>query len=149
MTTQTSDLRTIATRIASATDEVTDATRDALSDTLGRVFPEATHGDESPEMANAFSLAISTATRDFIESWVRINVPPTLTWRNDHGDDVVCSCGNEVHTDGFQPCDDQGAEVEPLRKSWLISLVKCGRCLAIFHQPDGLRAGSVLIGERL
>lgn len=75
---------------------------------------------------------------------------PRMTWRNEHGDDVVCTCGNEVTSDGFDPCDARGLPVQPTAKEWPLTLVRCNRCSAVYHQPPTVPArdaGAVITGE--
>jgi hypothetical protein len=50
-----------------------------------------------------------------------------------HDEDAwVCICGNEPHTDGFYPCDENGNEVEP-NLDWE-DLYTCGSCGRIINR---------------
>ena len=46
----------------------------------------------------------------------------------------ICICGNRPDSDGFQTCDDQGNEMEPLIGSRWNGLYVCGDCGRIIHQ---------------
>ena len=45
----------------------------------------------------------------------------------------VCLCGNTPMSDGFQPCDAEGNEVEPNKGTWM-GLYVCDRCGRIIRQ---------------
>ena len=45
----------------------------------------------------------------------------------------VCVCGNTPTSDGFQPCDAAGNEVEPEKGIWN-GLYVCDRCGRIIRQ---------------
>ena len=51
-------------------------------------------------------------------------------------DEWLCDCGNQAHTDGFFPCDSNGAEMEPTVNSEWNGLYVCARCER-FHQVLG------------
>ena len=45
--------------------------------------------------------------------------------------DLICTCGNTTHTDGFYPCDKNGNEIEPTNNSdWDRSYI-CSKCSKI------------------
>lgn len=46
----------------------------------------------------------------------------------------ICICGNRPDSDGFQPCDTNGNEMEPLMGSDWDGLYVCGRCGRIIQQ---------------
>lgn len=129
--------------------QVIEHARDLLNDALPRYFPETLSGDESPDMVFGFERAITRALIEYVDAWYKGNrtATPFLTWRNATGDDVLCTCGNTVDSDGFHPCDGRGNEVEPTPALWPLPLIICGRCRAVYLQNvDALGEGAVLIG---
>ena len=45
-----------------------------------------------------------------------------------------CWCDNMASTDGFQPCNEKGEEIEPTKAAGWIDLYVCGRCGIIIQQ---------------
>jgi hypothetical protein len=53
------------------------------------------------------------------------------------GGEGACRCGNTSISDGFAPCDSNGAEGEPTPEGWDGIRYVCGRCGRIFDQNTG------------
>jgi hypothetical protein len=47
----------------------------------------------------------------------------------------ICLCGNTPGDNGFYPCDEKGAEIEP-DKFWVKPLYVCDNCGRIIHQDS-------------
>lgn len=45
---------------------------------------------------------------------------------------VTCICGNQPHTAGFYPCNEQGLIVEPTPEEWTTNNYVCSDCGLIF-----------------
>jgi hypothetical protein len=65
--------------------------------------------------------------------------------------EIICPCGNYSRSDGFHPCDSEGATVEPTEELWpepLMACASCGRIISV----DGLeenrhRNTAIVIGQ--
>ena len=57
-----------------------------------------------------------------------------VVWKENDEGTFSCDCGNTAWSDGYQPCNDKGEEVEP-NKDWG-GLYVCGRCKTIGLYED-------------
>jgi hypothetical protein len=139
-------------RAAHLLDKLVDAAADLDRDwhpILNTRYPTVAHG-------YGFSLPSFDEFVHDLMTWRdavrRHETPPTLTYRNDYGDDIVCSCGNEPHMDGFSSVTVRGAqvvEVEPTLAEWPVPLIQCRTCDAVFLDAERARmAGRVIYGAR-
>jgi len=59
----------------------------------------------------------------------------SITTHDDY--EWVCHCGNEPHTDGFYPCDDNGRIIDPIDDGDWDGLYVCSRCDSLHTQKEG------------
>jgi hypothetical protein len=70
---------------------------------------------------------------------------PGMTVASFIGDEWHCECGNQPHTDGFQPCLATGRLVEPTIADWTDGeLYRCMRCDRIIEWDSASDRGKIV-----
>lgn len=59
-------------------------------------------------------------------------------------DSWKCVCGNDVNSDGFQPCNGKGKAVEPTPKKWDGQRSVCMSCGRVIDQKS-----RIIVGRKL
>jgi hypothetical protein len=119
----------------------------AIAEATGNPQPEALQPERSAVQKEAtFDTAPfpchcpgTTATSSEMEAEPRMTVASFI------GDEWHCECGNQPHTDGFQPCQKNGRLVEPSIAGWMDGeLYRCMRCDRIIEWDSARDCGKIV-----
>ncbi len=120
----------------------------AVAETTGNPQPEALQAERPAELRKEATFDTppfpchcpgTTAASAAKEAELR------MTQAHFTGDEWHCVCGNQPHTDGFQPCLKSGRLVEPSIAGWMDGeLYRCMRCDRIIEWDSARDRGRIV-----